>query len=190
MLRGGTLQQVMVSSASLTAAVTSKQQGVLPTSHAHEEEEVKKIGLTNSEGKTSDANGIDPNRPNLFLESNQTPNFTINLTSSPLFSQLPNMPKVEIPLFDGTNPCAWIRRYNKYFLVTGRTKDRGCFISSRWHSRHLVRRMVDISGKAWMEFFHNGTLSKIWECFTKNFVEEFNKITHTRTVIEYKKRLE
>lgn len=48
---------------------------------------------------------IGPNQTGLLSESNWTPSFTMNQTDSPLFGQLPNLPKMEISHIDWNNPC-------------------------------------------------------------------------------------
>ncbi|KAL8158626.1 hypothetical protein V2J09_000163 [Rumex salicifolius] len=102
-------------------------------------------------------------------------------------------PKVDFPLFDGTNPRLWIRRCERYFLI---------FQIHDAQKVSLASMYVCGKAEVWLQGFMLQNLTDSWSVLTNaillrfgdldgsDVVEEFNKLQQQEDLEEYNEKFE
>ncbi|KAL8137446.1 LOW QUALITY PROTEIN: hypothetical protein V2J09_003447 [Rumex salicifolius] len=102
-------------------------------------------------------------------------------------------PKVDFPLFDGTNPRSWIRRCERYFLI---------FQIHDAQKVSLASMYVCGKDEVWLQGFMLQNLTDSWSVLTNaillrfgdldgsDVVEEFNKLQQQEDLEEYNEKFE
>ena len=103
------------------------------------------------------------------------------------------LPRMDFPLFDGTNPREWVRRANKYFQIYGveeemKTDIAQLYLKDRadiwFHGMYSERGAVP-----WRELAL-AICERFGEGDPQEAIEEFNKLVQTGSVADYLEKFE
>ncbi|KAG8391208.1 hypothetical protein BUALT_Bualt01G0163900 [Buddleja alternifolia] len=114
-------------------------------------------------------------------------NLDLEFTTSP--PQFSSLPRIEFPSFDGDNPRAWVRRFQRYFQVITTIPEE--------HKVTLVSIHLEGKAELWFQSFVEGQESISWSQFLVAILDhfddidpelmigEFNKLQQTSSVSQY-----
>ena len=104
-----------------------------------------------------------------------------------------SLPKLELHMFSGENPCEWIRKCNKYFMLHRIQED---------HKLLVVEMFLEGKADMWFQGVKLEKQRLSWREFEellcqrfkgtccRDIVEEFNKLQQTGTVEAYQEKFE
>ncbi|KAL4291734.1 hypothetical protein GQ457_14G021280 [Hibiscus cannabinus] len=154
-----------------------------------------------------DEPGLLAHRPDMMNKQNSTPlpqqklkmkmeeHHTLETTTSPMynFRGLSLRPKIELTMFDGSNPRGWVKKCQKYFSLLEIPEEQKVDLAAMhlegkaetWFDGYIMQK----HRFTWQEFVSD-LCHRFCDRTYSDIIEEFNKLAQKGNVEEYQEKFE